>query len=560
MKRGTKSGHGTLLVLVLALLMLLAVMGVAHGFFSSSVVKQNQYATKGDVAIDLAANALTEAHQLIAKNINLPSSKHFSLFRKNLGSFTFSVPLSALPVFFAELKEQKCFSLVADEVKVNVLGQVSTSKMLPTEWDRAGRIRLSASIIHKKSHVTRRLAHIYDFRISLPALARPLDQHTLVIGDGRPLVTTYANANETINGTYKRLAELKEVLNERKKDLENGVNELAANEEKKAALPTLQLAKDECQRLLDDWPVLKEVKPFPRVPFTMTCQDEEIALAAIDLPSKIRRRDGLIKSLEKRQSDSYQSLCQKLQLCANGKEEADSVLKALELWCKELKALAGEYEALLHDDYLAFQRSFAISIKEDEALFDCIFSSWSPDDLIYKSTAVLYDGDVHKNGDLRSLNTKFHHLINRGPAFSGVLYVMNKHEELRINSTFKGQLLLVVEGDCVVERALVADKARDIITIISLGRLAVEGKMEGAIAAKGTLLIDSAASITGTLVITRPDFKNLPSGNVFAGNLKRDERLLTGPQEADGRLGTVKVHRLYATLGPFPVGVEAVRR
>ena len=432
MNSKSRSGHGTLLVLVLALLMLLAVMGVAHGFFSASVVKYNQYATKGDVAIDLAENALAEAHRVIATKLNDKSCKLFQMFREKLGSFTFSLTSSDLPYLAAELKKQNCFSLVKDEVTITVLGGVSTSKAMPTDWDRAGRLRICASIVHQESKIVRRLAQIYDFRISLPAVPRPLDRHTLVIGDGIPLISTYANANETINGTQKRLDELKTVLRQRKEDFEKTKEELAGNSEAQAALPLLDLAAKECQQLLSQWPKIEGLSLFPEGAFTITTDSAQLDLSTFNLPAKVRKRASSIDVMEKQQAKSYQSLCTTLEKCANGKAEHNRVLETLMKWCQDLEGLVVEYEGLLVEDYLAFQQNCKFHEDDDMALFEAILASLVPADLIYKSTAVIYDFDVHQNGDLRNINLKFKQLINRGPAFSGVLYVMNKDEELVI--------------------------------------------------------------------------------------------------------------------------------
>jgi len=567
--RPSRAGYGILLVLVLAILLVLAVVGVGHGFFSTSVSEMTQLAARGDVAVDLAANGLAEAHFLLARSVNTPGSAFYDRFRNQTGDFSFDVPLKDLPHLAQELKEAKHYALEDGAVHGEVQGQHPSSPANPTEHERQGRLYLSASIVHTGLGVVRRLGYSYDLKVCLSVPARPLDRPTLFVADARPLVTTFADANDTINRSIARLAELLTAIGNVKAEFQKLMEKAKQDPASSSFVGQLQVVITRLQAIEQGWPritvssgttrgVADQLHLFPADAFALTTEGARVDLTAVNLPPRIRTRITTIQTRETEQQTSYQAFVDAVKNLSSS--NSSQVMTAFQDWTTKLEALVAEYKALLITDYKAFQDSFDELAGGALDPYRKALASLTGQDEAMRSTAVIYDVDAHRSGDVRNLATKFAQLLDRGPAFSGRLFVVNSNEELVIDRTFKGRIVIVVNGNAVIQRALVDQPGTDNVVIVGLGRLAVEGPVQGNVIAVGPLTMEPEAAITGNLVVTRPDYVSITPERVLAGSVTRNEALVAGPATGDGSLSSVGPGFLYVAVGPSPVQVSTERK
>ena len=564
LRRFRQAGFGTLLTLVLVLLLVLAIIGLGHGTFSSSVSNMSKVAARSDMASDLANNGLTESHFYIANSVNDPASFLYDKFRSEKGDFSFSLTATHLNHFFAELKEQTTFQLEGSSVEVKV-SQAPLSKARPTEQERLGSLSIFVTIKHSQLDLTRRLVSTFEWKLVKAGPPRPLDDRTLFIAKANPLVKWGLEANDSMDKSIKRLGELLGLVQRARKAFEDMKNQVEGQSGASSFVAQLNEAIQTCQKLENEWPKI-EVKTgdtkaqtnalhhFPTKDFSIESREKEIDLDKFNLPHRVRERALGIEVKEQEQGAAWNAYVKAFQ------DQNKEGMKLFKEWVTKVTALAAEYKGLLIDDYKDWQDTFSeVTGSERTSLLPAI-SSMAIKDVVRQVSAGIFEGDAHGNGDLRPLQEKFDDLLARGNGHSGVIFVNNPKTEFQIDRTFKGRLTIVVKGDVVVKRALVEDVSCDTITIISYGRMTVEGNVAGTLIAGRSLIMDDGVKIDGTLIVLEPDYLTIPANKVFTGKLMRDERLMAGPQTDDGTMSTVKKEALYVVVAPVQSTVEMYRQ
>ena len=562
--RFRRGGFGTLLTLVLVMLLVLAIIGLGHGTFSSSVSNMSKVAARSDLALDLANNAITEAHFYIAHGVNDPACFLYDKFRSEKSGFSFTLAKEHLPYFIAELKRQSTFQLEDKQVIVKVT-QEPLSKLHPTEHCRQGAFSIAVAMTHSQLALTRRVVNTFDWKLVKLGPPRPLDDSTLFIANASPMVTTALDANDSMDKCIKRLGELLGLVKRARDAFTDMKSKVAGKPGAGSVVSQLEEAIQNCQNMEKDWPDIKVgsgdtksqtnvLHHFPTVEFSLVSRDKEIDLDDFNLPRLVRQRALAIELKEKEQGAAWDAYVKAFQ------DQNREAMRLFQDWATKVSTLADEYKGLLIDDYKDWQDTFTeVAGKEREALLPVI-ASFKKKDMVRHITMAVFEGDAHGNGDLRSVQQKFDDLLARGPALSGFLFVNNGKSELHIDMTFKGRLTIATLGDVVIKRALVDDVGRDTITIISYGRMSVEGNVAGTLIACGSLIMDDGVKIDGSLLVHKPDYLAIPANKVFAGQLTRDERLVAGPQNDDGTMATIKKEALYVVVAPVQSSVEMYRQ
>jgi len=572
----SRGGFGAVLVIILVLLCCIAVMVMGRSFFSSFVADQTTKGVFGDEALLTAQNALTEAHFRLGALANTPGMDLFGLFRSETGAFSAEIPLAKLPALQEDLKRHRGLSLPSAAVMVDVLAQAPLSQTLPQPHDRCGVVRLTAEIYHDRAGVMRRVTETYDYKLTLVTPPRYFDTYTLFVSDAVFLVNACAidgDVNKNLSGAVARMTELGDRNDELAGNCDKAIQEAerardAALVNKSAyddAIANMRQARQILEQTRADWPRVVVVPfgtdttgqgdtlhYFPDPPLCLYSYAPEISLSDVNLPVKVTGRMRTIDEAErevKRTGDA----------CHDFLERKPSDLSPLpgltRDYCTAALAAANEYRSLLIDDYKAFQDAFVEVGGDAYDAFLPFFAQFLKTDLLTKASAVLTEGDPAGTGDGRDINRKFQDLFDEHDDFSGVLYVANPTTELIVDREFKGRVVIVVDGDVTLRRVAVADPAQDLVTVVAMHMLRVQGPVQASLIPFLGFSSVADVPITGNLIFGRLNFLGGPPDEVLAGHLVRDERLLAGPPD-----GPAAPDSMYFTVGPEPTFVDIERR
>jgi len=577
-----RAGFGTVLTVVLTMLFCLAAAGVGHGFYSTFVSGQTQRYAMGDAALDLAENAIACAHFLVGQQANDPDDGLglYRRFREATGAFSVALPVADLPGLVALLADQPNFRLVDEQVLLEVPFQQPNSVVHATEHDRFGTITLSAAVEFVPTGVVRRLSRTFDMKVSLTAPPRPFDQTTLFIHDPTVLINSFAvneDANHYIMAAHQRLANLKKATEGFIQSYQNAIDEASGKKGAGAAVACLQRCVALCQQVLatypppvtitDEDPVDTETDPntlhlFPaRGTFAVWTKSPKVALEAVNVAKKVKEHRERLGTSD---PELVQQYYDRINAFLNAKpRDLGPLIPMQEAWCTEVTKAAGLWYELLTGIYKPFQDTFQEMGGERYQAFEPSMASLeSPDDWIARSSTVLVEGDPFGLHDERTVTQKFGDLLGRNESFSSVVYVKNTTQPLVVDRTFAGRMVLVVEGDVTISKALVADSTKDMLTIVSFGRMRVEGPVQAALVAGYRLSMTPEADIRGSLYVRELTWDGAAGdlSGVLEGTLERDGRLTCGPDVVDRTKQSVNPDYQYVTVAPGTVFATVERR
>jgi len=570
-----RRGFGTLLILVLVLVLFLGTLAIGHGLFSTSLSVRAHRAFAGNLALQLATNAVTAAHVVVSRAVNTPGTTLFRSCRERTDAFTVTLPAADLPGLTDELARHDGYRLEDDAVSVELLQQHPVSARVPTEYDRFGVLRIRAVVTHDVTGVVRRWSEAYDVKILAESPPRPIDGATFCMFEPSPFVDAFAkdgSANESIKGAVQRLAEFESARAKFQEEYGKLIDALEDVDDEAARAPLEQLRQ--AVALLEamgrTYPTVR-LEPsgttdgipsalhlFPAPPYMLCSTAAQVDLAAVNLPARVQRRVTAIQLLERQQGEAAEAL----QAFWDGKPKDLTPLPELQrTWCDRASAAAEAYRALLLDDYKTFQDTFVESAGAAYAALYPAFVAMQAVEYASRASAVLREGDTFGTGDERTIGAKFDALLARGDGtLSGVLFVDNRRQTLVLDTTFCGRLTLVVAGPLTIRRAQIADPSRDLVTIVSYGRLDVQGPVQAALVTAGSFTLGPTTAIQGSFVALSVDMGTAEAQALLAGTLVRDERLVSGPTRADGRAESIFADHQYVTVGPYPVATELERR
>ena len=207
-----RQGAGSVLVIVLVMLFIIASVTIGRSLFPSHVADKTSKSVHGDLSLTLARNILREGHlklSLLANSTLEPNL--FKGFRSQEPDFIEEIPLTYLPVSKAMLTQYNGYELINNSVEVKCVSKYPSSKVMPFFHDSYGLFELSASVRHSRSGIFRKTIRIFGYRTTLTAAPVPLSNYTLMIGDGVFLVNSCGidnDGNKTIDGAISRIYEL----------------------------------------------------------------------------------------------------------------------------------------------------------------------------------------------------------------------------------------------------------------------------------------------------------------------------------------------------------------
>jgi len=549
-----------LLTLVLLLLLVLGAVGNAMGLFGSSVSTLTRRTAMGDVATDLAAVALTEAHFRMARSAAEPGyGSFFDLFRRTEGAGAFAVAIGELPATAEIFAARPQFELVDGMVEGKVLFQRPSSSSNPSNDDRFGMVELSATVRHHDTGVRRRLRQCFDVKTSLVAPPRPLDGWSLCLARPRPFIDACSadgDVNVTIERSLERLDTMHGVLNRVARSFRDLLAEIKGKEGASQIEPKARRLLALVEQALRNHPDIRlgqgdtrnaptTLHLFPKGDFALVTTASQIALSDVNLPVKIRNRCGQVVALDEAQARAFVAFSNSMQA---DRPDFATVERLLRAWLAALELCTDGFRALLIDDIKAFQDFFRSIEGADYGALRPVWQTFTVKEWARRATSIIHDGNPDDTSDRRDLAGRFAGLMDRGSAHSGVCLVVNRQQELVIDRQFRGHLVLVATGAVTIRRALVEDPARDTVVIVCLGRVAVEGPVQASLVAASALLMEDQTFITGNLVVLNPDLGAAPPERILAGTVTYDVALQAGAPA-----------RQYVNMGPVPVVTDGER-
>ena len=563
MKYRDRKGAVSILTVVLLFTFSLTVLAIHLGWFSQSVVKNAKLLAIGRQARGLAEGFVTNGHFYLSRAINYPSfdKRIWNTFRQETGSASFELDGPTLCHAFAELALHRDYILVRKKVEVTIDFQKSSSREAPSDCDRYGTVTLTAKVENTECGVSRTVTSTFDFILSLASTPRPFDLFTLYLDEGHELVNGRYKANALIESARLRLDELITTASKIKGDYEEIIDGLEGKDGGEKAIEIVRQALSHLNEFIKSYPGTPALAPqpnkvtaetvslFPDGPFSCLVWQKEMDLTQLNLPFFLTKSLAELKVLRKEQRDARKAL---ETFYRSDLKNPQALIGLTASWCVAANRLAKGNKKLLLDGFGKFQRSCVIFSGKSHALMRPSVDSLSRNDLLLRSSCYLAEGDKYGMGDLRDLSEKVSSLINRNGAFSGILFVDNKKQELVIDGTLAGRLVIVAAGPLRLTNVQRKDKDRDLLTFIALDRIVVEGKVNASVVAMKDYVLEPEAEIDGNLILRRVDM-NKNDEELLRGQLFYDKSLRAGPLSFDYTTKTVDGGKQVVALSPTPI-------
>ena len=554
--RKSDDGFGAILILVLAIIFVVAAGAMAQGTFSRTVLRGTAKTLVNQQMQMLGEDILTEAKYFISRAINskdLAGGLYFRQFRRRTGKFDSSASLAELPISQKKAVELRDYEVIGHKVSLSVLKQSPTSHENPTEHSRCGLLEMAVKIEHKPSGFSRQLKLCHEFTVSLTSVPRPLDRTTLFVKEGDKLVDGSGyTANSLIEESNSILEDVVTALERFIEGYDDAIEKaqssgVLSDQVLQMLIATRQLCV-ECRGKVKG-PIRitrspseaegKSVLLYPSHSYSLVSFDEEVDLELLALPDRVRKGR---EDLNEAQQSERKALAA-LEEYADEKPNPPTRLYELQKrWClnaEEVSALAMS----IIEQFRSFQQVIRpLSFKTMNSLDDTV-NSFSVRDWRSRSTLAVEsveDMERHLSGD---------------KGCSGVFFLSNRKKWV-VDRVFRGRTVIVLTGDCQLNRCLVQDPKRDTVTLICFGELKVDGPVEGSIVAWNRATMTSRSVIKGTLLVKDPWQSGRPT---LAGNINRDERLISGPSHSNGLVSTVDTNHQYVNIVPYSLATSCIR-
>jgi hypothetical protein len=279
----------------------------------------------------------------------------------------------------------------------------------------------------------------------------------------------------------------------------------------------------------------------------------KVDLAALNLPDRVAQRFTALDGQAASYDGARQALSQTLNSAASA-EDPGRIREQTRAYVASVRDLAASLRDLLLLDYKGFQDSLLEAVGGTATALERFCGQLSMNDMLAKASAQVTEG---RAGDAGEVNAGFEDLLARGPSLHGLIAIRNPTQELLLDRTFRGRMVLAVEGNVTLQRVAVEDPAQDMVTIVCFGRMELQGPVQASLVPFGTFTSTPEAAVTGNLITNRISFAGAKPAEVLVGSVTRDERVVAGPTGGDL---TPWPDYEYVTLGPEPVFVDIVRR
>ena len=327
MKKQAQKGAGSIVVIVLVMLFVIATITIGRSFFTSFVADKTSKSVHGDISYILARNILKEGRQTlqILANSKALQPSLFDKFHNKNTKFTESLSLKTLPFSQKLLLQYPGYEILDNNIIINGISKYPASKILPFFHDSFGLVELNVTVRHLQSGISRNAKEIFGYRNTLTAAPIPLSNYTLLIADGVFLVNCGGvdnDANKTIDAANSRIKELYTKLQE---FIDKG-NELKTYLDDKAGSSNplvsakYEKATNEVQKSINIFSKTNQKKPtiivkdfgeatetdkqtlhyFAKAPMCFYSREPQFDLSQINLPDQLKKRLKTLDDKEKK--------------------------------------------------------------------------------------------------------------------------------------------------------------------------------------------------------------------------------------------------------------------
>jgi hypothetical protein len=514
-----------LLMIVLIIVTVLTFIGIARAVYSRGVTSQVLRSSLGIQAQTLAESAAEEALLDLRRRVNDPSHEAFAAFRSEVyageaGDFDVGLTTPRYGERLAADPSLRAFVLEETEARVRFQRQFSAAP-----YERYGLVEVSAEVgtsLGFADSVTRRVGLGVEFKVHLLGPPRPFDQTAVYVHDGEGL----------LRDAYRRIEDAAQNIEDVRADHDSLTQEV---ENRKGSLPfsgESMLSRYEGVRIppRDYWrSKAPEFRP-PAVLYALGRDPAGVDLKELDVARRVEEAWGAVQ----RTSASYQ---------------------------EARIALEGGFENPgRHDDYLGRLRILLGAYSEIFGVIDKIRGEFKIfdgadypklGDFAYKLSRGEWRRKVTVNLDRDPQGRKpqdvLEAMLKDKGRLNGVFYTAQGSITLR-NRTLPGRVVLVCEGGSVDLAHLNADAGdTDIFTVVSFGKVKIQGVVKGGVLALGSLEMDDDAEIHGPVVFDKVTYPESIRGRAIYEDTLYSGR--TTPSDTSG----ANTNFYWVTLAPRPI-------
>jgi hypothetical protein len=525
-----RAGVGALPVIVLALLLVLALVGMAQKFFGSQITGQTTRLAMGRLAEQLAGSAVEEILHHLRSHANDPADPLFLELRQEIyagdpGEVSLTV---RAPHAQGLASDQPFRGFVLEDLRADLIRQAQFSG-LPYEKFGLVRCRARASIrMGLTEKVARTVETWLDVKVVLGSTPRPFDQTTVYIGDGASLDP--GRANRRMEDALRAL----ETWSTEKTDFQSQL------EARKASLQPPGSA----EALLEEYARLS----IPRMRESLHSLEEEdvtffrvqdsVELQELDLPGAVGRHESELDAPDRRLAATRSALQASFEQASVHRDylaalhDAVTVRTRFLQWLVGFQSTTSEYGGEAHAELASFDRKFELVEWQRKA--------WH----------------VLREGPEGSVNTQLVTLKRRLGRLNGVIVVENPSETLALEGELGepwGMLVLVTSGRVRLNNTNRRAGAAELLTVVAQGAMEVEGEVHASLCPRERISFASGAVVKGNLILRSA--ANLSS---FQGRVEHDPRFHSGRTTSSDSSGAFPGYYLVG-FGPRPVCREVLR-
>ncbi|MBI3894098.1 MAG: hypothetical protein HY303_21475 [Candidatus Wallbacteria bacterium] len=527
---GPRAGVGALPVIVMTLLMVLAFVGFSQRYFGSQVSSQTFRLAMGRLAEQLADSAVEEALHDVRSHVNDPSDPLFQEIRLEVyAGVTGEVPLTIKTPFVERIAREAPYrGFFLEDVRADVIWQAQFSK-LPYEKFGVVRCRARAGIrLGLTEKVQRTVETGVDFKIVLASTPRPFDQTTVYIEDGTSLGTSRANrrmeeALRTLEALASEKADVSRRLEARKAEVSpGGSGEALLADYSSLDIPALR-------------PTLHRMEEENLVVFRV---QDQVDLKELDMAGAVVRFESDLESVDRRLSSARTALDAAFTDATRHREYLAALKDAAGKRTRFLQWLVGYQSATSEWGGEAWSRLAEFHYKLEQV-------EWKR-----KAFHFIREG---QGGSARA---QLEALAARLGRLNGVVFVENPGETLELEgklAELRGMLVLVTTGAVRLSGAGRNGGPTDFLTIVSYGRMSVDGEVHASLIPRGGVLVPASATVKGNLIL-----HDAQDPSALQGIVKHDARYFSGRTTTEDSSGAFTDYYLCA-LGPRPVYREVQR-
>lgn len=537
----SKRGMGLVIIIVIVLLSGLAIIGLANYKFVERTTLDVGASVTGDKALFYAQSAVEEAVHTASLQVNNPNTDLFNTIRSQAQTGSFEVDFT-VPILSAELDSTSGFkySLEGGLVKSKIMFQNSFETML---YEKYGTIEFIAEVSVKVGFgrkVYRKFRERIGFRMQLISAPRPYDQATVYVQDISGWIDPDGFNGQVAESEDFMTTKIPSKRKKWKDKINDAVDE--ANQKKNCGFDAQEFHDAIDTPALQGPPAGFMPFPNPMIALSVVPKLEDLSdlYLADDLDvfkSTLFQKAKAVDDSEGRLEDTVNS--------ANSCSDKDRVLEATKEFATATHELS-EWHAKRIQYFIEFQK-LVRSFGEPQRTKIGKFYEKLNSNAKWKNKATYI---VREDGGLQSNLDKLREKVG---ILNGVVYVENSSQKLKLSGPIKGKVIFVTQGDVEVESLVPVDQTKDILSVISYGKMRASGNINASLLPQAELQIVNM-NLVGNLI-----FNRIWQPEQLKGVLQYDPRIFSGTTTNSSDANAKKTY-YYVAFSPMTIGSDIERK